>query len=103
MYGRAAHERLTDSGDWRERIELTSHRYMLEDVALGLSLFASVGRWSGRPMRIGEGLLAIGSAIVGRDLYRTGRTLENLGLASMSRESLAEALHEGPRVRKRPQ
>jgi opine dehydrogenase len=98
MYGRAAHERLTDSGDWREKIELTTHRYMLEDVALGLSFLASVGRWSGCPMRIGEGLLAIGSAIVGRDLYRTGRTLENLGLATLDRACMAEVLHEGVRA-----
>lgn len=95
MYGRAAHERLTDSGDWREKIVLTSHRYMLEDVALGLSLFSSVARWADCPMRIGEGLLAIGSAIVGRDLYAEGRTLENLGLARLSPGGMAEMLHEG--------
>jgi len=29
MYGRAAHEKLTDSGDWREDINLQTHRYML--------------------------------------------------------------------------
>jgi opine dehydrogenase len=96
MYGRAAHERLTDSGDWREKIELTTHRYMLEDVALGLSLLASVGRWCGCPMRIGEGLLAIGSAIVGRDLYDSGRTLENLGLSTLDRTGMATVLNEGP-------
>ena len=26
MYGRGSHDRLTDSGDWRERIVLTEHR-----------------------------------------------------------------------------
>ena len=95
MYGRAAHEKLTDSGDWREKIVLTTHRYMLEDVAIGLSLLASVGRWAGSPMRIGEGFLAVGSAIVGRDLYAQGRTLENLGLADLSRQAMAEMLHDG--------
>ncbi len=95
MYGRSAHERLTDSGDWREKIVLTEHRYMLEDVAIGLSFFASVARWAGSPMRIGEGLLAIGSAIVGRDLYATGRTLEGLGLAGLSRDQMRQLLHDG--------
>ena len=95
MYGRSAHERLTDSGDWREKIVLTEHRYMLEDVAIGLSFFASVARWAGSPMRIGEGLLAIGSAIVGRDLYATGRTLEGLGLAGLSRDQMRQLLHHG--------
>ena len=37
MYGRGSHDRLTDSGDWRERLELTEHRYMREDLKLGLS------------------------------------------------------------------
>ncbi len=95
MYGRAAHERLTDSGDWREKIELTSHRYMLEDVALGLSLFTSVGRWAGVEMPIAAGLLAIGSAIVGRDLYAGGRTFESLQLAGSSKKDLAALLRDG--------
>jgi opine dehydrogenase len=95
MYGRSAHERLTDSGDWREKIGSTSHRYMLEDVALGLSLFTSVARWAGSPMRLGAGLLAIASAIVGRDLYADGRTFESLGIATLSPAELREVLHEG--------
>ena len=95
MYGRSAHEELTDSGDWREKIDLTSHRYMLEDTAVGLSLFSSIGRWAEQPMRIAEGMLAIASAITGRELYREGRTLENLGLASLSRAEMRALLHDG--------
>lgn len=95
MYGRAAHERLTDSGDWREHIELVSHRYMLEDVAIGLSFFCSVARWRGVPMRIGEGMLAIGSAITGRDLYASGRTLESLGLHGLSLDDMHSLLMRG--------
>ncbi|MFZ8885267.1 MAG: NAD/NADP octopine/nopaline dehydrogenase family protein [Steroidobacteraceae bacterium] len=95
MYGRAAHERLTDSGDWREHIDLCKHRYMLEDVAIGLSFFCSVARWRGVPMRIGEGMLAIGSAIVGRDLYAGGRSLERLGLHRLSREAFQKLMLVG--------
>ncbi len=95
MYGRAAHEELTDSGDWREDIDLCTHRYMLEDTAIGLSLFSSIGRWAGQPMRISEGMLAIASAITGRDLYSEGRTLESLGLAKLERERVRRLLHEG--------
>src|SRR5689334_5342648 len=40
MYGRGSHDKLTDSGDWREHIVLTQHRYMLEDVRIGLSFLA---------------------------------------------------------------
>ena len=51
MYGRGAHGRLTDSGDWRETIDLHRHRYMLEDTRLGLSFLVSTGRWAGVPCR----------------------------------------------------
>jgi len=95
MYGRAAHEKLTDSGDWREDIDLKTHRYMLEDTRLGLSFIVSVGRWAGVDTPIAAGLLAIGSAVAERDLYGEGRTLENLGLADLSKEQMHELLTNG--------
>lgn len=95
MYGRAAHDELTDSGDWREDIDLCTHRYMLEDTATGLSLFASIGRWAEQPMRITEGMLAIASAITGKDLYAEGRTLDNLGLANLSNRQMQSLLQNG--------
>jgi opine dehydrogenase len=95
MYGRAAHDELTDSGDWREDIDLRTHRYMLEDTAIGLSLLTSLGRWAGQPMKIAEGMLAIASAITGSDLYAKGRTLEHLGLADKSIADLKRILFHG--------
>ena len=98
MYGRGAHGKLTDSGDWREDIDLQTHRYMLEDTRLGLSFLVSVGRWAGVPMPIAEGLLNIASAVAARDLYGEGRTLESLGLATLSRVQLQELLTQGLNV-----
>ncbi len=95
MYGRAAHDRLTDSGDWREKIDLLTHRYMREDTALGLSLLSSIGRWAGQPMPIAAGLLAIAGAVTGDDLYAGGRTLEALGLAGLSRAEMTDFLAHG--------
>ena len=95
MYGRGAHGKLTDSGDWRENIDLQQHRYMLEDTRLGLSLLVSVGRWAGVPTPVAQGLLALASAVTGRDLYGEGRTLENLGLAELDREQMAALLRNG--------
>ncbi len=95
MYGRGAHGKLTDSGDWRENIELHSHRYMMEDTRLGLSLIVSVGRWVGQPTPVAEGLLNIASAITGRDLYAEGRTLENLGLESLSQDEMRQLMTHG--------
>ncbi len=95
MYGRGAHGKLTDSGDWREDIDLLQHRYMLEDTRLGLSFIVSVGRWAGADTPVAQGLLSVASAIVGRDLYREGRTLEKLGLAALDRRQMRELLARG--------
>lgn len=95
MYGNSAHEKLTDSGDWREKIDLQTHRYMREDTAIGLALFVSAGRWAGVPMPIAEGLLALACAITSEDLFTSGRTFERLGLAQYDRASLQDRLHAG--------
>ena len=95
MYPRGSHARLTASGDWRERIALSKHRYMREDVAIGLSLLASVGALAGVRTPLAEAFLAIGSAICGEDLAARGRTLSRLGLAGHDAESLRALLEEG--------
>lgn len=95
MYGNAAHERLTDSGDWRENLDLYTHRYMREDMACGVAFLVSVAEWAGAACPVASGLLALASAMLGEDLRAQGRTLENLGLAEMSPDELRSLLHEG--------
>jgi opine dehydrogenase len=95
MYGRGSHERLTASGDWREHIVLATHRYMLEDVRMGLSLLASVGQFAGVATPLTQALLAMGSAICGMDFRRQGRTLATLGLEGLHRQGLQRLLREG--------
>ncbi len=99
MYG-DAHQRLTDSGDWRESIDLHTHRYMTEDVLLGLAFLASVARKLGLNVPVTSGLLAIAGAIVGRPalgqaLDASERSLEALGLAQMSIKELQQVLVQG--------
>jgi opine dehydrogenase len=94
MYG-DAHKRLVKSGDWRESIDLHTHRYVAEDTELGLAFLASVARWAGVDAPIAHGLLAVVGGFLGRDLRRGPRTLEALGLAGLSREALRERLFEG--------
>lgn len=95
MYG-DAHDRLTQSGDWRERIDLHSHRYMREDVAYGLAFLVSVARWAGVAAPVASGLLAVASAALGEALYDDSpRTLEALGLANLDRAGMLRCLHEG--------
>jgi len=95
MYGRGSHDKLTDSGDWREKIVLTEHRYMLEDVRIGLSFLASVGALAGVETPLARAFLAIGSAICGEDFMASGRTLASLGLGDLDAAGLASLLAEG--------
>ena len=94
MYG-DAHRQLVKSGDWREHIDLHTHRYVREDGEVGLAFLASVARWAGVDAPLAEGLLAVLGAILGRDLRRGARTLEALGLAAMSPARLRARLHDG--------
>ena len=95
MYGRGSHDRLTDSGDWRERLVLTEHRYMREDLRLGLTFLVSVAGLAGVSVPLARSFLAIGGAICGEDFLANGRTLDNLGLGHLDREGLQKLLREG--------
>jgi opine dehydrogenase len=95
MYGRKVHQKLTGSGDWQERIVLAEHRYMREDVVLGLAFLVSVCEWAGVACPVARGLLELGSAVLGRSLRAGERTLEALGLAGLSRDAMRTLLQEG--------
>src|SRR3954451_8099964 len=92
MYGRGSHDRLTDSGDWRERIVLSEHRYMREDLRLGLSLLVSVAGLAGVATPLAKAFLAIGGAVCGEDFAQGGRSLETLGLGNLDKAALQTLL-----------
>lgn len=95
MYGNLAHDKLVDSGDWHESLDLKTHRYMQEDVGLGLAFLVSVGAWAGVPTPVASGLLAIASAVAEKDFRREGRTFESLGLDKLDPAQLQQILREG--------
>ena len=95
MYGRGSHDRLTDSGDWREQIVLTEHRYMREDLRLGLSFLVSAAELAGVATPLAFSFLAVGGAICGEDFLAGGRTLASLGLGHLDRDELQTLLREG--------
>jgi opine dehydrogenase len=94
MYG-DAHRQLQKSGDWREAIDLHTHRYVSEDIVVGVAFLCSVARWAGVEMPVANAMLAITGAWLKRDLRQGERTLEALGLAGLSRAELRQRLHEG--------
>ena len=95
MYGNLAHDKLIDSGDWREQLLLTKHRYMREDVQIGLAFLVSIAQWAKVAAPVATGLLALGSAVCDDNFRRTGRTLENLGLAQLQQAQFKSLLREG--------
>ena len=95
MYGRGSHEKLTESGDWREHIVLREHRYMLEDTRMGLCFYASVARLAGVATPVIDAFLAVGGAICEEDFRKTGRSLESLGLGDSDRAALQKLLRAG--------
>ncbi|MGA7810605.1 NAD/NADP octopine/nopaline dehydrogenase family protein [Bradyrhizobium sp.] len=98
MYGRGSHDRLTDSGDWRERIVLTEHRYMREDLRLGLSLLVSVAELAGTATPLARAFLTIGGTICSDDFMTSGRTLASLGLGGLNLAELQTLLGRGYNV-----
>jgi len=94
MYG-DAHKQLVKSGDWREHIDLHTHRYITEDTVLGLAFLASAARHAGVDAPIAHGLLAIVGGFLGRDLRQGPRSFEALGLAELTPEALRARLHDG--------
>jgi opine dehydrogenase len=96
MYGNAAHERLVESGDWRERLDLVSHRYVTEDVFCGLALLVSIGDLLDMELPVARGLYSVTTAFAGPELHARARTLEALGLANLSPGELRDLLEQGP-------
>ena len=95
MYGNLAHDKLVGSGDWHEPLNLRDHRYLTEDIGLGLAFLVSVANWAKVPCPVASGLLAIAGAASGNDFTKWPRTFEALGLAGESREAVQAMLQEG--------
>jgi len=76
---------------WREPLGF-EHRYLTEDVEIGLVLWSSLGRELGVPTPLSDALIALAGTVLGRDLRATGRTLESLGLAGLDAAALRARL-----------
>jgi opine dehydrogenase len=93
LYGAGAKAKLVASGLWSEVLTY-EHRYVTEDVALGLTLFESAGRTAGLATPAVSGLLGVFGALLGRDLAG-GRALDHLGLGDLTRREVLTLFHEG--------
>ena len=55
-----------------------NHRYLNEDVPMGLGLFISIGKIVGVDTSIQEAIMALASALLGKDLKEKARTIQYL-------------------------
>ena len=55
-----------------------NHRYLNEDVPMGLGLFISIGKVVGVDTSIQEAIMALASALLGKDLKSEARTIGSL-------------------------
>ena len=93
LYGAGARQKVVASGLWSEVVTY-EHRYVTEDVALGLTLFESAGRTAGVATPAVSGLLGVFGALLGRDLTG-GRALDHLGFGDLTRREVRALFHEG--------
>jgi len=94
FYGLGARARVAQSRIFEETLSL-EHRYVTEDVALGLSLFESAARTATVDTPAVSGLLQIFGVLLGRGLGGHGRALEHLGLGDLSLREIRAFLQEG--------
>ncbi len=93
LYGAGARQKLVASGLWSEVVTY-EHRYVSEDVVLGLTLFESAGRTAGVATPAVSGLLGVFGALLGRDLTG-GRALDHLGLGDFTQREVRALFHDG--------
>lgn len=73
-------------------------RYIYEDVPYGTVLYSSIGQMIGVPTPISDGINHILSVTEQTDFWASGRTVEKLGIAGMSRDQLKHYLETGEKV-----
>lgn len=70
-------------------------RYLWEDVEAGVVPMVSLARSLGVSVPIMEATLTLASSLVGRDLEKSGRTLDRLGLAGLDAQEIREVARTG--------
>lgn len=95
MYPPDAKQRLQASNLWRESVAM-DHRYVTEDITLGLVLLESLALAAKVDTPIISSILDLMGAALGRDLRASGRTLAALGVDSL--DDLVAELRPGTRV-----
>jgi opine dehydrogenase len=71
------------------------NRYITEDVPVGCHVYHELGKKFGVKTPVIDSMINLASAMLNRDFYEEGYTLDYLGLGDMSKEEMLDYLHEG--------
>lgn len=71
------------------------NRYITEDIPVGCHVYHELGKKFGVATPVIDSMINLASAILQRDFYATGYTLEYLGLGDMTKEEMLDYLHNG--------
>jgi opine dehydrogenase len=71
------------------------HRYIREDIGYGLVPMVEIGKLLGIKTPVMDALITLASTALGTDLRAEGLTLEKMGLAGVTAESLSTVLNDG--------
>jgi len=96
LYGKSAKEKLVRSGLWNENLTL-EHRYVSEDVAMGLALFVALQDALGVAAPVSRSILTLFETLLDRDLLGSpsGGPLGRMGLAGLDGQTLREFFRTG--------
>jgi opine dehydrogenase len=95
-FHRLTHEP-TGPYQWTPTPKSLEHKYVTEDVPCGLVAMAALGDAAGVATPAIDGLIALSSSMLGRDLTQAdGRTLASLGLTGKSVAEITRVFATGP-------
>jgi opine dehydrogenase len=75
--------------------ENLSYRFLTEDIPFGIVPMSYLGRMVGVPTPIINGLIELASLINETDYWKTGWTLEKMGIAGMTIDRLKDYVQNG--------
>src|SRR5205823_11429416 len=72
-----------------------THKYIAEDVPVGLMPMRALGHAAGTPTPAIDGVIRLAMILAGSDFAATARTLDRMGLAGMDAAQIKRTLEEG--------
>ena len=70
-------------------------RYVTEDVPVGCHIYHELGKKFGVETPVIDSMITLGSVMTGRDFYKEGITLDDLGIGKLDKKELLDYLNEG--------